>query len=84
MDIQTKPVEVERPTKATLPAPQPIDIQPIEWNVITPERVPEGEWVYFALTPEQYETLSRNVAEILRWVKEAQWRLDYYGEVDEP
>lgn len=30
------------------------------------------------LDGDQYDTLSRNTAEILRWVKEAQWRLDWY------
>jgi hypothetical protein len=34
--------------------------------------------VYYGLTPEAYEVLSRNMADILRWVKESAWRLDYY------
>lgn len=65
-----------------MPPPQPIEVQPVEWHVLTPDRVPEGEWVYFGVTPEEYEILAKNMAEILRWVKEAQWRLDYYGDVN--
>lgn len=34
--------------------------------------------MYYALTPDQYETMSKNMSDILRWVREAQWRLDYY------
>lgn len=75
-------MEIARPSQPKLPPPEPIETLPLEWDVITNENAPEGEWVFFALTPEQYEVLSRNMAEILRWVKEAQWRLDYYGETD--
>lgn len=39
---------------------------------------PDPDVVYFALTPKEYEELSLNMADILRWVKEARWRLDYY------
>jgi hypothetical protein len=71
---------VEKPQeKPPVPNPRPIETSPIEWFVITPDRLPNGEnWVYYGITPKQYETLSRNMADILRWVKEAQWRLQYY------
>jgi hypothetical protein len=53
---------------------------------MTPDRMPEGDgWVYYGLTPRQYEILAKNMADILRWVKEAEWRLQYYrgeGEID--
>lgn len=80
MDVQTIPVEVERPApRPVLPDPKPIDQAPFEWEVITPERLPEGErWVRYSLTVRDYETLARNIADILRWVKEAEWRLRYY------
>lgn len=32
-----------------------------------------------ALTEEQFKILAENLAEILRWVQEAAWRLNYYG-----
>jgi len=34
--------------------------------------------VLIALTPQDYETLARNQADTLRWVREAMWRLQYY------
>ena len=43
------------------------------------------DWAYFdqgpmlALTEEQFEILATNLAEILRWIQEAAWRLSYYG-----
>jgi hypothetical protein len=80
VETLTTPVEVMRPeTRPALPNPQAIHLTPFNWFVITPERLPNGdEWVYYGITPQQYEILARNMAEILRWVKEAQWRLDYY------
>lgn len=62
-----------------MPNPQKINTSPVKWLVITPDRLPKGEgWVYYGLTTQQYEVLARNMADILRWVREAQWRLDYY------
>lgn len=58
--------------------PSPIATQEISWVVISPETVLGKDDVFIALTPKEYEELSRNMAEITRWVKEAQWRLDYY------
>jgi hypothetical protein len=80
-------VEIERPPETPkLPNPKPIETAPIKWFVMTPDRLPEAEvWVYYGLTTEQYEVLARNMADILRWVREAQWRLNYYrgeGQLD--
>jgi hypothetical protein len=33
------------------------------------------------LTPEHYKNLALSLADTLRWVEEARWRLDYYGGV---
>lgn len=55
---------------------------PIEWRVLTPDNPPEGDYVYFAITPRDYENLSRGMADILRWMEEASWRLEYYGAND--
>lgn len=56
------------------------------WKVLTPETLPEGdEWVYFGLSVRDYEALSLNQADVLRWVQEAVWRLRYYsGEEVQP
>lgn len=48
--------------------------------MLTPDRLPEGDdWVFFAVTPADYETLSLNQSETLRWAHEAMWRLVYYA-----
>lgn len=36
------------------------------------------DWVVYGLDPKQYEILAKDMADILRWVKEAKWRLRYY------
>src|SRR3546814_66691 len=79
LDIRTAPVDAPRPAALpNIPNPKPIETALVEWVVLTPERLPtEDGWVYYGLTPEQYETLARNMAEILRGVRAAQWRLEY-------
>jgi hypothetical protein len=84
-------VEVERPeSRPALPNPQPIETQTFKWDVLV--LVPGGDGniqvqrspqitrpqPYYAITPQEYEILSRNMAEMLRWIKEAHWRLQYY------
>lgn len=87
MDVKTAPVEIELPTLPALPDPKPIQQTPFKWEVLTPDKLPDDErWVRYGLTVKDYEALARNMAEILRWVKEAEWRLRYYrgeGEVDD-
>lgn len=60
-----------------MPTPAPVKLHDINWEVITK---PEGEDVleYFALTPEDYEKLALNMAEMLRWNQEMTWQLRYY------
>jgi hypothetical protein len=50
--------------------------------VVTPETWPAGQGVLFAVTVDDYQTQSFNMAEIRRWVTEAQWRLEYYTQKD--
>lgn len=92
------PVEVARPeARPALPNPQPIETHDFKWDVIVlvpggdgnlqVQRAPQTDrpQPYYAITPEAYEILSQNMAEILRWVKESNWRLKYYrgeGELD--
>ena len=65
--------------KPALPAPQPVRTLPFDWTVVTPSRLPTGQdWVLFSLTPEDYERLSANQAEYLRWATEASHQLEYY------
>ena len=79
--------QIKQPNlRPALPNPQAVSLSPFKWKVITKKRLPKGDrWVYYAITPREYEVLARNMAELLRWVKEAKWRLDYYrgkGQVD--
>lgn len=73
-------MDLPQPEKTpALPNPQPIDTAPLNWIIVTPDRLPAGDgWVLIALTPKDYETLARNQADTLRWVREAMWRLRYY------
>ena len=51
----------------------------IKWVVVTPENIPQSDFVFIALTPREYEKLSQNQAELRRWIEEAMWRLEYYN-----
>ena len=84
--VQVAPVQIDLPDLTpNLPNPTPVRILDVDWKVITPETLPVGEWVYFALTPEDYEDLATNNAELLRYLKETGWLLRYYrGELPEP
>lgn len=64
------------PGQPSLPPPEPLDLAPLEWTVVTRERLPAGDFVLVALTPRQYESLARNTTELLRWVREARYRVD--------
>lgn len=63
-----------------LPNPTPIRTLPVDWVVITPATLPEGDFVIFGMDANSYENLSSNMADILRWVTEAKVRLNTYRE----
>jgi len=63
-------VTTEPPPRITLPHPAPIETLPVRFHV------PETGDV--CLAPESYENLALNMAEFLRWITEAKWRLDWY------
>lgn len=65
-----------QPSSPSLPPLLPIQQLPVHWTVRTTE---DGQ-VWFSLTPQDYENLARNFAEITRWVTEAQGQLEYYRE----
>ncbi len=92
MDVTTTAVEIPLPpSRPALPNPQPIETQTFKWQVFVltsdgesgtqiirgPKKL-NGTQAYYAITPKSYEVLARNMAEMLRWVKEAHWRLQYY------
>lgn len=76
--------DVPQPQRTLLPNPAPIKTLPVQFKVLTRNNLPqEGDWVYIALTPQNYENLSLINAEVLRWIEEAFWLLKYYrGEHD--
>lgn len=66
-------IEAERPTRPPLPTPLSIELMEVEWRTVETK-----SGTLLVLTPKEFEALSYNLAEILRWVKEAMWRLQYY------
>jgi len=56
-----------------LPAPEPVSLLPVEWRIVRVDGLPA-----FALSAHGYENLSRNMADILRWMREADHQLNHY------
>ena len=95
---KAQPIDVR--TKAEIPPmyhpPLPLEIQgvPVKWKVLTPEimeeylaLVKEGKapaMPYYALTTQQYENLSVNMAEITRYTKNILSIVEYYRNYDQP
>ncbi|KFH18444.1 hypothetical protein IB60_17210 [Brucella abortus LMN1] len=80
LQVRTAPIEVARPDpRPSLPDPRPVQQREVTWRVLTPDDLPDGPgWVFFGLTPDEYEDLALNQAELLRFITEAKWRLRYY------
>lgn len=75
----TPTVDLPEPTKQVLPFPDPVQQLPITWKVYTHEDPPtDPVWALITLTPKEYENLSRNTAELLRWIEEARGQLEHY------
>ena len=77
-EVITKPIIVERP-KLELPTPAPADQKPMTWTVITKDNINEKieeleaqgfEFVLFALTPQGYQNLSINIADLRRYIQQ--------------
>ena len=95
---KAQPVDVR--TIAEIPPmyhpPFPLEIQgvPVKWKVLPPEimeeylaLVKEGKapaMPYYALTTQQYENLSVNMAEITRYTKNILSIVEYYRNYDQP
>lgn len=48
-------------------------LETVRWQVVE-----VGGEALFALPARGYEALSRNLAEMARWSREASWQLDFY------
>jgi hypothetical protein len=93
---EVKPVEVVTIVKKAPtyhpPLPNRIDPVPVEWTVLNPElmqeylddlnegNAPTNAW--YALTTKGYESLSTNMAEVKRYLRQALSILKYYRELD--
>jgi hypothetical protein len=79
------PVEILHP-----PLPEAISWEEFEWVVLTPQilrkmlkeyddgKLPEKELVFFGITPEGYEHLSVNMADIIRYIEGQKSVIMYY------
>ena len=77
-DVIVKPQLVQKPV-LTVPNPIPANQAPVDWVVITRDNfeikfkeIEEagGSVVFFALTPQGYQNLSLNVAELRRYIQQ--------------
>ena len=82
VEIVHQPIEIPAPKIPLIPLPLPVDLVPVEWEILSGQDFTcEGDFVFISLSPSGYENLSRNQAELLRYVKEAVYQLDYYRRV---
>ena len=64
--------------RPSLAPPAPIVTQTVTFQVLTRKTLPEDEFVFYAVTPEQYENMARNQKEIERWIAQAADQIRYY------
>ena len=74
-------VTVTKPSKSQpLPRPAPVTVgKPVQWQVIIRknEKTGQDEAVY-AVTPKEYERMSKMFADIIRYNKQVQYQLCFY------
>lgn len=68
------------PPIAVLPDPEPVQALPVQWRVLTQDELPAGNFQVFALDTRNYENLSLNMADTIRWIREAREALRLYRE----
>ena len=93
---KAKPVSVttiaERPPMYHPPLPMEVQMDPVEWEIMTPERMEEdltnlekGEAprrAYYTLSSKEYEHLSMDIADITRYIKEILGIVKFYRDYD--
>ena len=93
---KAKPVAVttiaERPPMYHPPLPMEVQMDPVEWEIMTPERMEEylanlkkGEApkrAYYTLSSKEYEHLSMDIADITRYIKEILGIVKFYRDYD--
>lgn len=93
--VQPEPqiITVEKPVPIRIYQPNPpaeMQMLDVSWFVITEENLPEqvekiekmldGQFVVFALTPDGYEKMAENLQEIRRFVRQQNELILYYRE----
>ena len=61
------------PARATLPQPEPLKQEPFTFKAVT-----VGDESFLALTADEYASLAKDLSDMLRYVRESKWLLDYY------
>ena len=93
---KAKPVSVttiaERPPMYHPPLQMEVQMDPVEWEIMTPERMEEyltnlekGEAprrAYYTLSSKEYEHLSMDIADITRYIKEILGIVKFYRDYD--
>lgn len=65
------------PAKPALPQPSPVTTKPVNWQVIKKGTVATDD--LFTLNADQFNNLTANETEFLRFIKEAVAQLKYYS-----
>ena len=69
------------------PAPEPVDMPPVEWFVVTEDNIEEflgriensvGDVVFIAVTPDGYENLALGIADLRRYIAQQRSIIAYY------
>jgi len=93
---KAKPVSIttisERAPMYHPPLPMEVQMDPVEWEIMTPERMEEyltnlekGEApkrAYYTLSSKEYEHLSMDIADITRYIKEVLGIIKFYRDYD--
>ena len=92
LEIKTKPVVIDTPQAAD---PSPLKLVPIQWIVVTKdnlqevlkkmaEKSPGGEYVFVALSTQDYKNLSLNIADLGRYIEQQKAVILYYRNITSP
>lgn len=75
LNIRTAQTDIAQPVKPILPKPIPLSLQKVRWFVI---ELDSGKLI--ALDAKNYENLAKNIAELIRYIQDANSQLNYYTE----
>jgi hypothetical protein len=90
--IEVQTVEVDRVIPTQL-RPQPINLHDITWFVVTDQNFKDfkarytkqnGEFLFYAISVRDYETLALNMAEIKRYIDQQKQLIVYYEKAVAP